>query len=67
MLLKTLNPEKLEEFSKSHNYNTRSTNLKPITINNSRGARSLLCSGIELYNRYRLEWEVAFLPVGVAV
>ena len=28
MLLKTLNPEKLEEFSKSHNYNTRTTKLK---------------------------------------
>ena len=66
MLLKTLNPEKLEEFSKSHNYNTRSTKLKPIKTNNNRGGRSLLCSGIELYNRYLLGWEVASLPVAMA-
>ena len=66
MLLKTLNPEKLEEFSKSHNYNTRSAKLKPIKTNNNRGGRSLLCSGIELYNRYLLGWEVASLPVAMA-
>ena len=42
MPMKTLNPEKLEEFSKSHNYNTQSTKLKPIKANNNRGGRSLL-------------------------
>ena len=66
LLLKTYSPEKLDEFSKSHNYHTRSTKLKPIKTNNNRGGRSLLCSGIELYNRYLLGWEVASLPVAVA-
>ena len=66
MLLKTFSPEKLEEFSKSHNYNTRSDKLKPIKTNNNRGGRSLLCSGIELYNRYLLGWKVASLPVAMA-
>ena len=30
MLWTTLSPEKLEEFSKSHNYNTQSAKVKPI-------------------------------------
>ena len=36
-LSKTISPEKLEKFSKSHNYNTRSAKLKPIEKNNNRG------------------------------
>ena len=62
LLLKTLSPEKLEEFSKSQNYNMQSAKLKPIKTSDNRGGRSLLCSGIELYNRYLLEWEGTSLP-----
>ena len=66
LLLKTYSPEKLDEFSKSHSYHMRSTKLKPIKTNNNRGGRSSLCSGIELYNRYLMGWEVASLPVVMA-
>ena len=66
MLFKALSPEKLEVFSKSRNYNTRSAILKPIKTNNNRGRRSLMCSGIELYNRYLLGWEVASVLVTMA-
>ena len=31
-----------------------------------RGGKSLLCSGIELYNRYLFGWAVASLPVAMA-
>ena len=66
MVLKTLSPEKLKEFLKLHNYYTQSAKLKPIKTNNNRGERPLLCSGIGLYNRYLLGWEMASWPVAMA-
>ena len=49
-LWKTLSPEKLEEFSKSHNYNMRSAKLKPIKNNNNRGG-SLCCVVVSKYTK----------------
>ena len=55
LFLRTFSTETIAKLkTKSHNYNTRSANLKQKRANNKRGERSLLFSGIALYNRYLL-------------
>ena len=58
LLLKHHSADQLNTFKHDHKYNTRNTGLQPIRTNNKRGERSLLSSGIALYNRYLLGAEM---------
>ena len=46
--------------SPSRNYGTRNKYLKTIQANNMRGERSLLCTGVKLYNKHLLEGWAGF-------
>ena len=52
LLLKTFSNEFLMSLKPKHSYNTRNDDLAVQKANNKRGERSLLCSGVSLYNRY---------------
>ena len=55
LLLKTYPREEVLKLLPEHNHDTRSKALKTIQANNNRG-RSLLYTGVKLYNRYLLEY-----------
>ena len=56
LFLKSFNSEELDQFRPQHKYPTKTKHLlMPKHTNNQRGDRSLLCSGIKLYNRYLLD------------
>ena len=55
LFLKTYGKDEIDNMVPSHNYDTRKKSLKTIQANNSRGERSLLCTGVKLYNKYLLE------------
>ena len=55
LFLKTYGKDEIDNLIPSHNYDTRKKSLKTIQANNSRGERSLLCTGVKLYNKYLLE------------
>ena len=52
LLLKTYSLQYLSTLQPKHDYNTRTNNLTIKKANNKWGERSLLCTGIALYNRY---------------
>ena len=52
LLLKTFSNEFLMSLKPKHSYNTHNDDLAVQKANNKRGERSLLCSGVSLYNRY---------------
>ena len=57
LLLKTYSHEEISKLMPNHEYNTRNKTLTFKKANNNRGERSLLCSGIKLYNKYLLgDW-----------
>ena len=51
LLLKTFCNEFIMSFKPKHCYNTRNDEFAVQKANNKRGERSLLCSGVPLYNR----------------
>ena len=57
LLLKTFSQEFLSTLVSKNNYNTRYNGLKPKKANNKRGERSLLNTGVNLYNKYLLGGE----------
>ena len=57
LLLKTFSQEFLSTLVSKNNYNTRYNGLKPKKANNKRGERSLLNTGVKLYNKYLLGGE----------
>ena len=52
LLLETFSNGFLMSLKPKHSYNTRNDDLAVQKANNKRGERSLLCSGVSLYNRY---------------
>lgn len=54
LLLKSYSIDDIFSMKTKHEYNTRSTSLKIIKTKNKRGERSLLSSGITLFNKYLL-------------
>ena len=54
LLLKSFSAEFLSTLVSKNNFNTRYQGLRKKQVKNKRGERSLLCTGITLYNRYLL-------------
>ena len=52
LFLKTHSSDDIEKLKPAHNYETRSSGLKRIQVHNKRGERSLLSTGVALYNCY---------------
>jgi hypothetical protein len=52
LLLKTFSTEQINNMKPDHHHNTRNKFLRLKKTNNNRGERSLLCTGLALYNRY---------------
>ena len=52
LFLRTFSNEFINSLKSEHDYNTRSNNLRTKKAKNKRGERSLMCHGVNLYNRY---------------
>ena len=63
LFLKTFSAEFIKTLHFDHDYNTRFSGLRTKKVNNKRGERSLLCHGVNLYNRYQLD-AVTFTQAG---
>ena len=63
LFLKTFSADFIKTVHFDHDYNTRFSGLRTIKVNNKRGERSLLCHGVNLYNRYQLD-AVTFTQAG---
>ena len=55
LLLKTHETDEILNMKTDHGYNTRHNLPKKVRTNNKRGERSLLSTGIDLFNKYLLE------------
>ena len=55
LFLKTYGMGEIHNMAPSQNYGTGKKSLLIFQANNSRGERSLLCTGFKLYNQHLLE------------